>query len=749
MTPSGFVRFGLGLLFFAGACGGDVLDLQVPPRDSPVGSRHSHVDLAAFPAVADIGLGGGAASLTDGPTITVPAGAFREDGRIGVRVADAAPALPAGTKGLTPWFEIALGLDDVWTTPASPIAIEVPVAAPAEAVAHPGLRLLAEVGGALVPLDGVFDTARDVLVTHVLGLPPRMRVAACFTPSIRRAGADSPALALATWSTTEWVIDYDGQLVDEADADGLLAAAREVSHRYGAAGLKEPFLYKETVGARAVWHLHLTGAGSHFDSMAKPDDPDEALRFGRLYLNVTRLDASADDPIGTIVDDLAHELFHAVFRSYEIPTTCWDYESDGATWCYPSDSGFNEGLATAIGYWVDRGELVPRPDLSRMLLTTPFGYFDVADRAAAYRNQDFYLYLLRKGGLEAAQVHLETLAKTSSLASVGTKYEALARYSQALADAPTGIDTWTFNELFGRYAGERAYIRPLDAWIWTTEPEGLGQPGAAYVLDPGLVEQGALRVAEADCTPSLTRAECRVRLVAVPPFAARLVTIDDVPSLGAAWPFPPVDAEVSAAASPGAAGLWAFGDADGVGSFEGTSFSPLGRSATIADVVLAHPRLLTLVWQHGAAEAEIAVAAAFGSEEPKTWRYAGTGVYTQIHDDAQGTRLECPQDAPMTAVVDREARTILIHVDYVEIGMAEGDCTLMPTSSWKEYRTTTYDEDGTFSLVNRDNEDFPPYAHGSFDRDRIQGSGVSGGGISGAYGHFAEARSFTLDRVWE
>lgn len=749
MTCSGFVRVHLAVMLLAGACGGDVAAPPSPPRDSPAGSRHSHVDLGAFPAVGDIGPGGGAVSLTDGPTITVPAGAFREDGRIGVRVAEAAPTLPAGTTGLTPWFEVALTLNDVSATPAAPIAIEVPVTVPDEAIAHPGLRLVVEVGGALVPLDAVFDTARGLLVTRVLGLPPRARLAACFTPSIRRAGADTPALAFATWSTTEWVIDYDGQLIDQTEAEGLLAAAREVSARYSAAGLKEPFLYKETSRGHALWHLHLAGSGSHFDSMARPDDPDEALRFGRLYLNVSRLDATGDDPIGTIVDDLAHELFHAVFRSYEIPTTCWDYESDGATWCYPSDSGFNEGLATAVGYWVDRGELVPRPDLSRMLLTAPFGYFDVADRAAAYRNQDFYLYLLRKGGLEAARVHLETLATTSSLASVGTKYEALALYSQALASAPTGLDSWTFNELFGRYVGERAYIRPLDAWIWTTEPEGLGQPGAEYVLDPGLVEEGAVRVREADCTPSTTRATCRVKLGAVPPLAARLVTIEDVPSLGAAWPFPPVDGEVSASASPGSAGLWAFGDADGVGTFEGTSFSPLGRRAVIADVVLEHPRVLTLVWQHGAAEAEIAVEAVFGSEEPMAWRYAGTGVYTQIHDDAQGTRLECPQDAPMTAVVDREARTILVHVDYVEVGMAEGECTLMPTSSWKEYRTTTYDEDGGFSLVNRDNEDFPPYVHGSFDRDRIQGSGVSDGGISGEDGHFAEAVSFTLDRVWD
>lgn len=141
-------------------------------------------------------------------------------------------------------------------------------------------------------------------------------------------------------------------------------------------------------------------------------------------------------------------------------------------------------MATAVGYWIDQGSPArPRRTQAPMLLSTPFGYFRTGDAREAYRNQEFYVYLLRIGSLTDIRRHIEALAQAEVKDNTRTS-ETLADYAAALNPADTGSGG-DFSSVYAVYVGDRGYLRSPEGWIWLAEPSG-AEGGTPFKLDASL-----------------------------------------------------------------------------------------------------------------------------------------------------------------------------------------------------------------------------------------------------------------------
>jgi hypothetical protein len=204
--------------------------------------------------------------------------------------------------------------------------------------------------------------------------------------------------------------------------------------------------------------------------------------FGRQYMSVNRVASAMTDSLGSGQASVAHEMFHAVFRSYNIPALL--FCNSAGKQCEDSSSGINEGMATSAGYWIDQGSPAkPRPNQAPRQLYLPFGWFSPADPATMYMNQDFYVYLLRVGTLANFRMHLEALA-AAVLPAGATFFEVFNAYDTALDGATTGFGG-NFTQTWAYYAADRGYVRTPDGWLWPKEPQG-ATAGAQYVVDSSL-----------------------------------------------------------------------------------------------------------------------------------------------------------------------------------------------------------------------------------------------------------------------
>ncbi|MBP7125936.1 hypothetical protein KBD49_06190 [Myxococcota bacterium] len=391
--------------------------------DRRVGDNRSGIDLQGYAAFGTVSGSGDAVTLPGGPTLSV-SGGLKEPVTLALRPAAEEPSLDSGAIAVSDWYDAAADVNDLATGPDAPIRLSVPADPPPEAIGHPGLQLWAVLpGGDEVPLDGAFDPGTGRFTATLLGLPPSFTFAVVFREAVRRMDATEaleggplqsalmPDPPVGGWPATQWTLDFDGQRVTVAQAKKVLRAAMKAAAAYSSAGLKEPFLYLETTVLGPRWHIHLTAGGSSFDGNTRPAAADPAEHFGRLFVSTKRIDAASTDDLGSVLASIAHEMFHAIFRNYDIPYRCFDYEDAGRKWCYKSHTGFNEGMATAAGYFLDQGQARPRPTEDPKPLWEPVGWFDPEDRGLAYRNQDLFVYVLRIGTLNNLAAMLWSLVR--------------------------------------------------------------------------------------------------------------------------------------------------------------------------------------------------------------------------------------------------------------------------------------------------------------------------------------------------
>jgi hypothetical protein len=574
------------------------------------------IDLAGYPTRATLDLAGGSVAIPAGPSVTVAPSVLTGPVTIGLRPAATAPVVGAPNYTvLSPWYELATNQFET-TVASGVIALDLPASPLDGGVDQPGLQLLAIVNGITLPIDGTLDAATGTFHVELLGLPPSFSFALAYNPNIQKLSSDEalPPLDIPAaegdalgvpWSTLDWWLVFDGSAIKMDAAKQILGWARAAATMYSNAGLKEPFLRKETIGSTARWYIHLTTDGSHFSEGVAADNG----LFGRQYMSVNRVATPSTDRLGSGQASVAHEMFHAILRAYNIPNLI--FCNNNGNGCRRSYSGINEGMATAAGYWIDQGSPAkPRPSEDVRPMWLPFGWFSTQDPGTMYANQDFFVYLLRVGSLENFRMHLEGLA-TAALPANGTLLAVLAAYDKALDVAPTGFGG-NFTQTWAWYAADRAYMRDPDGYLWPNEPAG-GTPGATYVLDSSLfAAESNIEIAAKDCTPGTSSLDCEVIINNRYPLGAVVVTAK-LGGLGLPGELAgkPLTGTFSAFVADGTAPFTVFGENNGKGSETAAARSPSGSNVTLTDLGTDYPTVRMIAAPSGGASLTMMVDMSF------------------------------------------------------------------------------------------------------------------------------------------
>jgi hypothetical protein len=605
-----------GLPAEAGTTAGKATIANIKPSDGGSG-----IDLSAYPARATLDPAGGKLIVPGGPTLTAAPSVLGDTVTVGMRAVATPPTPQApGYTVLSPWVELATSRLET-TAASGVISLDIPAAPPTEALAHPGLQMLAVVNGITLPVDGVFDPAIGAFHVELLGLPPSFAFALAFNPGVQKISSDDPSVQndepvgpVVPWSTLDFWLIFDGSVVKMDGAKKVLAWARAAATAYSNAGLKEPFLRKESVGGKPRWCIHLTTDGSYFGEGVAADHG----LFGRQYMSTKRIASTLADPLGSGQASVAHEMFHAIFRSYNIPNLV--FCNDAGDECRRSYAGINEGMATAAGYWIDQGSPAkPRPNQVVRPLWWPFAWFTPNDGDTMYMNQDFFVYLLRVGTLANVRMHLEALVP-SALPANGGLLDVLAAYGAALDASATGFGG-NFTQTWAWYAADRAYIRSPDGWLWPSEPAG-GTPGAGYVLDPGMfAAESNIEITGKDCTADGNALDCEVIIRKRYPLGPVLISakVDGLP-LPAALAGKPVTGRFGAFASGGDVAFTVFGEKNGKGSASAAIRSAEGLDVTLANVGTDYPTVRMIAIPSGAPNPDMMVSMSFAGEvAAKVW----------------------------------------------------------------------------------------------------------------------------------
>jgi len=581
-----------------GGGSGDVLD--GPGGDSgpgKIGDGSTGIEVSGYPGNATVGPSGGVVEMPGGPEIGFPAGALGADAGIGIGPAADPPPVPSGWTSVSGWYDVVTSRSGVVAKPGLTVVMGFPADPPAAAIGQPGLQVLAALPDRVVAIDGTYDAKRGAFQVEVTGLPPKAAYCVAWNPRVKRLSSGSAVFALTGeaqsplaggWASTDWTIDYDGQSMTEDQAKDLLKWAKESAKFYSDEGFKEPTLYREpAAGGASSWRMHLIAARSNYDPNFETLGDEGARVLGRLNLDVSDAVRGASDPGAGGKAVFAHELFHAIFQSYGVKTGCFEFTdtADPAQprYCYPSDSGFNEGMATAVGIWLEKGgEPAPWP-MAASTLEMPHGHFDVSDQDASYRNQDFFVYLLRMGGIGALRRHLETIA-TAATPSGSTSGEMLAAYAAVLEGANIGWDA-KFHEVYATYVADRGYVRTSAGHVWPDEPHG-DIPGESNAWDPTLFPN-PVKPTKDDCKVTEQGATCTITVEGVPPYAARAVLLDFTSDghVPPGYEMAGLDAKFKASTTTGQVSLLVYGEKDGKGSDEGRVGSLDGAEVELKSVI--------------------------------------------------------------------------------------------------------------------------------------------------------------------
>ncbi len=721
------------LVLVAGCDGGETTGDDLEPVVAIADGNLSGADMSGFDSTGHLGATGGSVELPDGTAVYVVGGGTVGDATVGLRAVDAAPAGDWEGVAVSGWTEVAVSTLDFDASPAFPVLLEVPANPPAEAVGHPGLRLMTVFSDGLsYPIDGVFDEGTGHFWATITALPAGFMFAVTFDDAIQRLdSADVPdapgdssvssALVEAPWSTLDFVIDFNGQRISMEQARKVARVARNAARIYSAAGFAEPFLYKDTGVVGERWHIHLTDKGSNFDGNANPASADEAARFGRLFVSTSRIDSPKTQDFGSVQAAVAHEMFHAIFASYDIPFASFTYQSNGRTWAYHSSTGFNEGAATAVGYAIDQGEPKPRPSEWPLGLYMPLGYFDPDQRALAYRNQDFFVYLLRIGGLANVEKLLRSLTGAVIPGVGADTFTILEAYGAALDAGGVGLDTG-FVELLGGYVAQRGFIREPEGHIWPLEPNG-GPAGAMYMLDKSLFSRWKYSFDDLDCVEDYDSdsLECTATMEDVLPMAGALF-IADLDELARSWDIPVEAVRVSASTDADRIAFWAAGELGGAGA-AGCVVSGSG-SAEIMVPDAATWSVVNVLVAQGFGEGDVTVSMRIEAGL-KGLVYEGMGTVIDTYTPPGGSPGICTQSVLMTFDVDRLP-------DWVELSFTErnheinyvggnGTCELLD-STWDQSYWNNSHPAGSFGLASGSADDL--WLTGTYDEDWASGNGI-------------------------
>jgi hypothetical protein len=578
-----------------GGDGGLVVDDNPAPEPGDPslilsGDRTSGISLEGFAAVGNIGLAGGTVALAGGPSLVVKPNTSPWDAEVGITNAEA-PAVDLGTaQTLGSWYRLASTNNDVRSYAAlNTLTLSLPATVPAEALGHPGLQLMAVLGDLALPVDGTYDQGTGLFSVELVGIPPDFTFALTFDPFVEElstedlGGLPSAPNPAGPWGDSLWTMRFNGQQIKAAQVKTVLGYAKKAADTYAAAGFLAPNLYAKIEGPKVKWMLQLTAGGSEYNPNVDAGAADLAMRFGRIYLGRANVDSTPEDKAGGCLSIVAHEMFHAIFNAYNIPAICFDVWEGTEKFCYNSHSGFNEGMATAAGYFLEHGSPAQvRPNEPRNWLSMGLGTCEPAKGMLAYMNQDFFVRLLRIGTLEDFPRVLVALQKTVMPTTVTQLRDVVGRYSEALQNNFV-VDGNSFTGMYLAYLADRGFERTPDGWIRDDEPlEAEG--GTQWFLAEELFTKGSRVEITADfCDVVGETLVCALEYKKVMALAGILIELP----LGVDGPLPnkllgkALQVKISGLASAGAAAFAAFGMNDFQGSAQSFKRSFDGAEVTM------------------------------------------------------------------------------------------------------------------------------------------------------------------------
>ena len=722
------------------------------PLDGPSG-----VDLTGYDA-AEVGPEGGVLSPDGALALAVPSGALTGAVTIGMRPSPNPPALPEGYTAASGWVDVAASQNGLMSAdPAQPFILAALVDLPPEAAGSPGLQVVVALPGVTLPVSGAIDPSDGTFQAAIPGLPPAFSFCVAYNPAITRLYSEASAEPLrgplgaeagAThWSTFDFTLDFDSGTLTPDQAASVIEWAQYAAILYDDAGFREPLLVKDTAeggfvlppeqraGKIARWHLHVIDdpnkEASFFDPLGEPLDSSQARQLGRIYLLVKNLLAPEEDPAGDGQFTVSHELFHAIFAAYPLPRWVLPYE--GGTKSHDSAAGYNEGLATAAGYLIDKGGGRPVPGVVPSTLETALGLFRFEDYQTTYRNQDFFVYLLRVGELATLRRLVEGLVRADGTGELA-QAETLVRYADALKGADLGLDM-PFTAVWAAYVLDRGYLRTPMGYLWPEEPskEEPGKPNAFSRLSFPHAVQDLEPFCTAGTVDGQARVTCNVGLIDVLPYSARALWLSALdPIVTGAFAGLPADQRSLLAATVkviaqegGEVGLWAFREKDGQGSAEGLVASPAGNDLVIPGAATDWYGAKVFVVRGAGKPTNLEVSVTYAPAQLGRWFYSGRGTWIESSGD-----VICSQeDVEMEAEVNHVLGTMQLDVHLRDVDWtldAASDtwsCTLGATPGERQFDVHgPVATSGTFSIGYQ--SDFSGnLAEGTYDPSSFTGQG--------------------------
>lgn len=206
--------------------------------------------------------------------------------------------------------------------------------------------------------------------------------------------------------------------------------------------------------------------------------------LGQVNIAYKYITSTLSSPLGTIRGVIAHEVFHALVKGYQI--------SQGPTENGEKPyKGFNEGMATVMGHTLDlsgaiyvRNDVPPR--IYTMMLNQPLGVFE--PRELRYTNQDFFAYVgkrfqegsmdylvgsamdgpFQNGVLDQTRKYLSNHPELQ--AGVSTSAEYLAAYRMALHNSFSLQFQYSLAETYWIFAKDRAYENSPESRLRWDDP---------------------------------------------------------------------------------------------------------------------------------------------------------------------------------------------------------------------------------------------------------------------------------------
>ncbi len=329
--------------------------------------------------------------------------------------------------------------------------------------------------------EGGFELPLDVL-------PESATVQLVYNPGMREVFSDAPASKAVTqnapWQTTRFRCTYD---VNSADLLQALALAesvplsevtedtvRESLRTMVANNARDAALLCESLGLRAARLRVVPASPAHIDVHvdAYPDASHFVPRstlWNQLSVDTNRFNPVDGDPLGSIRNAIAHELFHASINGYALDMGPNDVYAAGVV----------ESLGALVGRYLQEGAIALQDETPHLLSDTlglagiECDDTDCTYTVAAYGSIDWFAYIgtrfdggtlrylggVDAGGNSSSDGLLEQLRQQNVMASPTDSEAALLQLRHAMQASFDALFDQPLGEVYWDYARNRAYER--------------------------------------------------------------------------------------------------------------------------------------------------------------------------------------------------------------------------------------------------------------------------------------------------